>query len=127
MTSNNFTPGPLPLLVSARVRLTPDQRQELKAAYRAKTNELVPTTAAGRGGLQVSTSYGGSNAINQALGMSSLVFADLANSRDTISMALILKIQAVLGVSIVTHKQLMDACKSYCDYVFTKAEEEASK
>ena len=109
---------PLPILVSARVRLTQDQRKALKDAYYTRKNALQPAEAEGRGGLVVSTSYGGSNALDTELGMSQVVFADLSNSRDTISLNIILKLQRVLNVELVTPETILEACKSYCDYVF---------
>ncbi len=123
MSNSEFINHPLPILVSARIRLTPDQRRELKAAYQNKLNAAVPATATGRGGLQVETSFGGNNVLTNELGMSSLVFTDLVNSRDTISITLILKLQNVLGVKIITRAELMAACENYTGYIFDNAGE----
>ena len=124
MTNYEYKDGVLPILVSARVRLSKDQRQELKAAYYQKKNAFQPATAEGRGGLVVSTTYGGSNDLDKALGMSYLVFTDLVNSRDTITLGIILRLQQVLDVEVVSKEQLLDACKNYIDYVYLKAENE---
>ena len=124
MTNYEYKDGVLPILVSARVRLSKEQRQELKAAYYQKKNAIQPATAEGRGGLVISTTYGGSNDLDKALGMSNLVFTDLVNSRDTITLGIILRLQQVLDVDVVSKEQLLDACKNYIDYVYLKAEHE---
>lgn len=109
---------PLPILVSARVRLTQDQRKALKDAYYTRKNALQPAETEGRGGVVVSTTYGGSNALDTELGMSQVVFADLSNSRDTISLNIVLKLQRVLNVELVSREDILEACSGYCDYVF---------
>ena len=124
MTNYEYKDGVLPILVSARVRLSKEQRQELKTAYYQKKNAIQPATAEGRGGLVVSTTYGGSNDLDKALGMSNLVFSDLINSRDTISISIILRLQQVLDVELITEEKLVEACKSYASYIFMKAENE---
>ncbi len=118
----NFKDHPLPVLISARVRIAEDKRQEVKTAYYEKKNELTrPVRNNSHTGLVIETASISAD-LDKMLGFSSLVFNDLINSRDTISLTIVLRIQEVLGVEIITKKELIDACKNYADYVFMKAE-----
>jgi antitoxin component HigA of HigAB toxin-antitoxin module len=113
-----FIDGPLPLLISARIRLSDDQRQALKTAYYAAKNaaDAEPPRI---GGSTVRTTTAVQNMdLDKQLGMSSIVVADLLNSRDSLAIAIVLKLQTVLGVEVVTPEQLLDACKGYISYVF---------
>ena len=120
----NFKDNPLPILVSARIRITEEQRKELKESYYQRKNSLQPAEAVGTGGLVVSTSYGGSNDLDKLLGFSNLVFSDLVNSRDTMNINIALRLQQVLEVELVTREKLLEACGSYIEYIFQKAENE---
>ena len=114
-----FTNGPLPILVSSRIRLSEDQRTLLRDAYHAeRINRQVPDRKT-QTGISVATS--GVNSLDAELGMSSMVFSDLIASRDTISIGIVLKLQKVLGIEVLTKKALLDAAKSYADFVFSKA------
>lgn len=55
-----FKEQPLPIFISARVRITDEQRKELKEACYQRKNALQPATV-GTGGLVVETHYVGSN------------------------------------------------------------------
>mgnify|MGYP003141598444 CR=1 FL=1 len=105
MTTYTKTNTPLPILISSRIRLSEEQRQSLKDAYQAlkrqETKERATIT-----GITVSTA--------------SASVADLLASRDTLALGIVLKFQDVLGVTVITEKMLLDACKSYCSYVFHK-------
>lgn len=110
---------PLPILVSARVRLTDEQRKKVKDAYYAIKNATAPSTRTNENGLVVETPYSAPD-LDKALGMSSLVFADLTNSRDTLTLGIVMKLQDVLGVELITEKELIAACKNYAAYMFRK-------
>lgn len=121
MTKTNFIEGPLPLLFSCRIRLTEDQRQTLKAAYnKAKASaDVQPTRIPGS---TVTTSTAVNNIdLDRRLGMSSIVVSDLLNSRDSLSLPIILKMQSVLELTVVTEDDVLEACKSYVAYVFGNA------
>ena len=112
------TNSPLPILISSRIRLSDDQKQLIKDAYyRERTSRQVPdrTTATG-----ISVATAGANSLDVELGMSGLVFSDLIASRDTIALSIVLKIQDVLGLEVITQKQMLEACKNYIAYVFSK-------
>jgi hypothetical protein len=112
---------PLDTLVSARVRLTYDERQAFKIAYSAaKKAELTEQPApVGGSPIKVLSANLNGTQLDTELGMSQMVMTDLLSSRDTINLPVILHIQKVLGVSIITKKRIMDACKGYVDYVFS--------
>ena len=116
-----FQNNPLPILISARIRITDAQRKELKEAYYARKNAIQPAEATGTGGLVVTTSYGGSNELDKQLGFTNLVISDLVNSRDTLNINIALKLKSILDVELVTKEKLMEACDYYAEYIFLKA------
>ena len=112
----------LSILYSCRIRLTEDERQTLKQAYKlAKEREITEGAPVmpGTSIRVVSASLTG-DSVDQQLGMSQVLVIDLLNSRDSIHVPLLIKIQRVLGVEIVTKKRLMDTSKSYIDFILTK-------
>jgi hypothetical protein len=112
----------LSILYSCRIRLTEDERQTLKQAYKlAKEREITEGAPVmpGTSIRVVSASLTG-DSVDQQLGMSQVLVMDLLNSRDSIHVPLLIKIQRVLGVEIVTKKRLMDTSKSYIDFILTK-------
>ena len=120
MTDSNWTNAPLPVLISARVRLSTTQRLLLKEAYYKIKNAKVPASTTGTGGVTVATAYGPDMQLEKDLGMSQLVFSDVINSRDSISLNILLKMQSVLGVEVISKQEILDASASYVDYVFGK-------
>ena len=123
--SNKWVDNPLPILLSARIRLTNEQRKAVKDSYYARKNSLQPAESVGRGGLAVSTSYGGMNELDVKLGFSNLVFSDIINSRDSMNLNIALKLQNVLGVELITKEEIIEACSHYCDYSWSKSEEDS--
>ena len=119
-TKPAFQNGPLPILCSARVRLTNDQRATLKQAYAEASKHDSFTSYDATGGLQVVTSV--ASKLQNELGMSRLVVMDLLNSRDTISLNLILQLQDTPGVQVVTKDDVGHAFQHYLDYIFTPKE-----
>ena len=120
MSNYKYQDGPLPVLVSARVRLTRDQREQVKEAYYALKNAVCqPVAVSNHTGLQVETQMS-SQDLDKKLGMSSLVFSDICASRDSLSLGIVLKIQKVLGVDILSKEDLLASCQSYIDYNFEK-------
>ena len=117
-----FKNGQLPILISARVRISPEQRRALKDAYFQRKNAAQPPDTVGTGGLTVSTAYGSDKALERELGMSHLVFSDLINSRDSIGVNIILQIQKALGVEIISRDKLMESMNNYADWIFKENE-----
>ena len=97
-----FTEGQLPILVSTRIRLNDEERSEIKSAYRSATAR---------------EDY---QELHEALGMSSMVFRDLINGRQTIALPLLVTIQNVLDLEIISHTRLMNACTGYIDYILNR-------
>jgi hypothetical protein len=120
MTNSNFTPGPLPILLSCRVRLDDEQRATLKLAYaRAKAGYEAPQGAR-IGGSAVTTVT--STNIDSKLGIPSVVMSDLLSSRDSIALTVVLKIQRTLGVEVITKDDILKAAKGYVDYVYSSVD-----
>ena len=117
-----FVDSPLPILYSCRMRLDEDQRATLKSAYMSAQSVHTPTTLPTIGGsaVSVSTQYGAVRDLDYELGMSRTVVFDLINSRDTISILLILKLQAVLKVEVITPETMQKAFDGYLNYIFTQ-------
>ena len=114
----DFKEGELTTLVSARIRLTEEERQQLKLAYYKQKNSEQPSTAPAIGGAKIGVVHAIQQSdIDQKLGMSHIVVTDLLNSRDSIALPLMLKLQSVLGLSIVDKKRVVDACANYWDYM----------
>ena len=69
-------------------------------------------------GITVATA--GTNSLDIEIGMSTRGFADLMASRDTVAINIVFMIQEVLGVEVITEKQMVEACKNYITYLFSK-------
>ena len=116
------TPGPLSVLVSARVRITPEERTQLKQAYAELRKSFAPVQKPSTNGstIVVEERQFSTADLDTRLGFDSYIFADIINSRESISIPILLRIQRALGVDVLTPKRLMDAAQSYCDYVFSE-------
>jgi hypothetical protein len=109
----------LKILCSARVRLTPEQRQLLKDAYRQAQHAGSPASMplVNRGsGIAVENAPVMTD-INRQLGLPHIVVLDLLSSREAISLPTVLHLQQVLGVEVVTDKDLKLAFDDYLNYV----------
>ena len=117
-----FIDQPLSTLFSTRIRLTEDERAELKKAYNdAYNSSFTPqaTPPIGGSSLSVSTSYGASRELDIKLGMGRIAAIDVISTRDTVPLPIILKMQKVLGIQIISPERLEAAFQSYLAYVFT--------
>jgi hypothetical protein len=109
----------LKILCSARVRLSAEQRQQLKDAYRQaqSQNSPVPLPLVSRGsGISVENAPVQSD-LNRRLGLPHVVVLDLLNAREAISLPTVLLFQEVLGIELVTDKDLKLAFNDYLLYV----------
>jgi len=116
----NWEANPLSLLFSARVRLSDDERQQLKAAHNAlRTAATPPAQKNVMAGSTITVTTNSAPVIDvyRQNGMSSIVVNDILSSRESISMPVIIKLQKMLGVSIITEKRLKEQFAKYCDYV----------
>ena len=110
---------PLQYLISCRVRLDDTQRQTLKAAYAAIKKDQTPVTQPNvlpGSSIKVGTSYN----INTQLALADVTVVDILNSRDSISLGVLLKLQKALGVEVVKKSDVLDAAKSYAEYVWSE-------
>lgn len=118
----DFVNHPLSILYSCRVRLTDDERKQFKDAYNKAQIEGEPVTmpSIGGSGVRTETKFSGNLTLERALGMNRLVVMDLLNSRDSITIPLIVKMQQVLGLTIFTPERLQEAFTNYLDYIFAE-------
>ena len=122
MTNSEYTfvDNPLSVLYSCRVRLSETQRETLKHAH----NELRKT---GAPVIQKPVLQNSSIAVEdktaptidayKAFGMSSVVVNDLINSRESISLPVLSKLQQMLSVVVVDEKELHKQFENYLHYV----------
>ena len=110
----------LSILISSRIRLTEEERKTLKQAYFELSNQEQPEQLQemGTSGIRTVSAPVTTN-IDRKVGMSRLVFMDLVNARDSISVVMVLNLQKALGVSIIDKKRMMRVCKEYCAYIFS--------
>lgn len=119
----DFINAPLSTLFSTRIRLTEEERATLKAAYNdAYNSSFTPQATPPIGGstVSVSTAYGASRELDIKLGMGRIAAMDCIQSRDSIALPLILKMQKVLGLEVITPKRLEDAFQNYIAFLFTQ-------
>ena len=122
-TKPSFVDAPLSTLFSTRLRLNEEERAKLKEAYNnAYNSSFTPPSTPPIGGssVSVSTSYGASHSLDQKLGMNRICAVDIIQTRDTVPLPIILKMQKVLEVEIITAERLEEAFKNYIQYVFTQ-------
>lgn len=117
MTSKQFQKK-LPILIGCRVRLNDTQRDTLKSAWNTARKAIEPEQPPRIGGSTVTTQT--SHNVTRQLGMSDLVVSDLISTRESVSLTTVINIQKALNVEVITTKDVMEACQSYVDYVFSQ-------
>ena len=124
-TNYTFVNEPLHTLVSARIRLTADERQAFKAAYREMRNASAPIqqTSPNGSSITVEQPMFSTQELDNRLGMNSMLFTDLMTSRDSLNLTVLLRVQHVLGLNLITKERILNAAQRYVDYTFLKAEE----
>ena len=115
-----FKNAPLAILYSARVRLDDEERNALKTAYNNAYNSEAPAAKPLIGGssVSVSTAYS-ARELDLKLGMGRVAAIDFLTSRDTLSLAIVLKFSKVLGVEVFSAERLEKAFQEYLAYIFT--------
>lgn len=123
MKNQNSYTEPLRILISSRVRLTPEQRRTLKANYRALRDRELPAAAptVGGSGITVTTSFGGRTSVDNQLGLNSILISDILSSSESLQLPTILRLQTVLEVELITEKEFLDACKGYWKHLAQQA------
>jgi hypothetical protein len=116
-----YVDGPLSILYSCRLRLQPEQRQTLKDAlneFRLKhapqqqTESVIPGAS-----ISVVTNHKVGQNVYSEYGLSDLIVADLIQTRESVRLALLVKLQQMLGVDVIDRKELETKFKGYLDYV----------
>ena len=109
----------LKILCSARIRLSPEQRQELKDAYRRAQAQgsPVPPPLVNRGSSISVENAPVQSDIHKSLGLPHIVILDLLNAREAMSLPTVLLFQKVLGVQLISDKELKAAFEDYLAYV----------
>ena len=121
-TTNTFADDDLKLsiLISGRMRLSQEEKATLKSTYQKIRSGYAPAKQPTVNGstLTVETSYTASH-LDTQLGMNNFVFSDIISSRETIPIQMVLRLQRVLGVTILTPERLAEAFQDYSNYIFT--------
>ena len=114
------------ILVHARIRLSTEERDAFKDSYYQFRNAIQPSSteaATPNGGfLQVETATNIDHILSKRLGMSNIVVTDLLNSRESVSLPVVLQLQAILGVEVVSKDRYMEAAESYFEFITSKVE-----
>ena len=122
MTKSDYSwvNNPLSLLFSARVRLSEDERQSLKDAHNALRSGATPAPASPvlqGSSIAVQTFTAPVVDVYKQYGMSGVIVNDIISSRETIALPVIIKLQKMLGVTIITEERLKKQFDNYADYV----------
>ena len=109
----------LRIFCSARVKLSPEQRQALKDSYRRLQSESAPPVMPA---VMPGSSISVQNApvqtdINRRLGLPNIVVLDLLSSREAISLPTVLMLQRELGVEVITDDELRASFNEYLEYL----------
>lgn len=116
-----YTPGPLPILLSARVRLNEEQRSVLKTAWRERQSahlNTIPAPATTPGStVRTETFY----MPPELPGLSALIVSDLLGTRESIAITTVLNISAALNVEVITKEQMQEAFDSYWTFITSEA------
>jgi len=120
-SSNVLADGHLRTQIGARVRLSEEERQLFKQAYRTACEGEVPSTRKVNS-IRVETKES-TPSLNSKLGMDSILFAQIINSRDPLPLPLLLRLQAALKVEIINRKELVKVFDSYLNHIYNQAAE----
>ena len=111
-----FTPGPLPILFSSRIRLNDTQRAQLKAAYHRLMNEHSPASGARIGASSVTTVTSTTPPIFRQFPQ--IIMSDLISSRESIPTTTVIALQKAFGVEVVSKAELLAAAEQDANYIF---------
>ncbi|MGI9555984.1 MAG: hypothetical protein ACR2M9_03905 [Cyanophyceae cyanobacterium] len=119
-TDYTWRDNPLSVLFSCRCRLDEQQREKLKAAHnriRTGAKPAVAKPVLSNSSIQVVDKTEPTVDIYRQFGMSSVVINDLINSRESISLPVIVKLQRMLDCEVIDVKELNKQFASYLHYV----------
>ena len=115
MTTDSTLKTPRPYYFSCRIRLTDEERLCLKDAYAAQRAMVEPVPKQ-QPGSYVTTVTQHSVVSN---GIADITFRDLLSTRESISIGVILKIQAALGVNVVTEERIRKEFDNYLNVILS--------
>ena len=120
MTKPDFINNPLDTLYSCRIRLNDEQRAIIRRAHQEFRKSFAPTAqqpVMAGSTVSVVTNQAAPHSAYAAEGLSDIVVADLCGTRDTIALALVLKLERLLDIKIIKRKDLEDKFQRYLDYL----------
>ncbi len=110
-------------MIGCRVKLTAEKRDVLKAAWRQVRDAQTPIQPATFGGTTIKAI---TNHSAPSLGnLAGITIADLLGTRESISLITVLNLQAQLKCEVFSEAEILDACKSYVEYVFAKSRDQS--
>ena len=115
--------APLPILLSARLRLNDIQRDTLKKAWKehqnAQLNQIpvAPTTPGST--VRTETYYQPPAPLP---GLSSLIITDLISTRETVALTTVLNLSAALNVEVITKADMQEAFDGYWSFITSEAQ-----
>lgn len=114
------TSNALNILYSCRLRLTEEQRLALKEAHNSFRNNGISNSKATLAGsrISVSTAVEPCQHSYEKFGLSNLIVNDIIVARESVSLCVVLKLQELLGVEVVSRKDLETSFRGYLDYVY---------
>ncbi len=110
----------LNILYSCRLRLTDLQRQKLKDAHNEFRRNGVSQAASTLSGssISVATAIEPNQHAYQKFGLSSLIVNDIIVARESVALGVVLKLQELLGIQVISRKELETSFKGYLDHVY---------
>lgn len=121
----NYLPnGQLRTQFGGRIRLSDEDRQVLRDAYNAARDAEQPASMTPNHASPIRTvTRWNTPKLNAALGFDDIIFAQLVSTRDPIQLGIVLKMQNVLGVTLVTDAYLKKVFNSYLAHIKKHAAE----
>lgn len=104
------------VVIGVRVRITPEKKQEIKAAYDALAfGSQEQTTISQFGGIKVEHAPQTNPKLEKEMGCNRLVLSSLLGSNERHPVSMLMNWERVLGIQIVDRKEVQEAWKSYFD------------
>ena len=105
-----------PITIGVRIRLTEDQKREIKSRFDELANGEFTPDRQGTGGVSVTTAASPRKLIYD-MGCDRMTLASLLGSNERMHIGQLKRWEEVLGIQIVDKKELEDTWKSYLKYI----------
>ena len=107
-----------PITIGIRIRLTQEQKEQIKDAYNQRLySETQPDQTSTRGGLQVQTAYAAPR-LTQDMGCDRYTLSSLLAGSERFSIAQLQKWEKALDLTLINEKEIESAWRSYKNHVF---------